>query len=402
MTQQLRRSGVTRVPEPSRPAGQQKILMTVINFPPAIGGTAFLLYDLLRFFPADSLVVVSGALYDNKKSDQTLPFVSERVLALGSEWLTPRVALRFPHAYINMIVRHICRLAVAHKVKRIYAHYPSSHFMIAAYLAAEKLGLPLAVYFDILWEENGGPGVNLARAYERRIVQRADLRYAITEYAMDHLCKKHGVPFQLMPHTILPGPLAQSSEPIANHVRRIHFAGGINPQMNQDALLRLAGIVARLDGNVVLDLYSPSTYQQLHQSGFPSAGVSVQYRPRSELPRIQQASDVLFLPQSFDTMSSEMIRCNFPTKALEYMIAGRPILVHSPSGSYLSEMAKKHAFGLVVDTPDEDALERALMEILHNEELRRQLVNKAAEFVRTRDSVLWSRKLYDGLFGNVS
>ena len=375
-----------------------EILLTVQNFPPSLGGTALLLSDILRHFPADSIVAVSGPAPESKSSGQSLPFIQSRVQVLGRRRLTLVAYRRMPALCIPQIVGRIVRLARKHRVGRIYAHYPNAPFLIAAYHAARLLRLPLAVYFDILWEERG-EAPKLARRYERRIVHWADRRFAITESAVDHLARKHGVPFDLMPHTIdVQGLKDEPSEVAADGVgKKIHFAGGIYSQMNLDAIRRLAKVVGGLCFECKLQLYTPSLREELLSMGLPDGAFEVAFVPRSSLSTVQGQSDILYLPQAFESGQPEMISHNFPTKALEYMVARRPILVHSPRGSYLTESAREHGYGLIVDTPDASALRDAVLRLLTDEDLQRRLVARGVAFARSRDSRIWARRFHAAL-----
>lgn len=375
-----------------------EILLTVQNFPPSQGGTALLLYDVLRHFPEDSIVSLSGPDLEANPSGQSLPFLHSYVRVLGGRRATLSALRRAPSLCIPLIVSRIVRLARKHRVRRIYAHYPNAPFLIAAYQAARLLRLPLAVYFDILWEERG-EAPRLASRYERRIVHRADRRFAITESAVEHLTRKHGLPFELMPHTIDTQGLAEVPHalPAGERQRRIHFAGSIYAEMNLDALSRLSEVIGGLDLDCKLQLYTPSNREELLSLGMRDGVFETAFASRAELLEIQGRSDILYLPQAFHSNRSEMIRHNFPTKALEYMLARRPILVHSPKGSYLTESAREHGYGLIVDTPDRSVLRDAVVRLLEDESLQRELVAKGVAFARSRDSRVWARRFYAAL-----
>jgi hypothetical protein len=120
---------------------------------------------------------------------------------------------------------------------------------------------------------------------------------------------------------------------------------------------------------------------------------------RDELQAIQAQSTILYLPQAFSSDAPTMIRHNFPTKMLDYVRARRPILVHSPSDSYLTRMAREHGFAKVVDQPNEDALRRGLVDLLNDTGLQRQLVKNAVAFAKTRDSFRWSSDFFNILMG---
>ena len=357
-----------------------------------------LLYDLLRHFPPQSLVAVTGADTVGRVGDHTLPFDQHPVLIAGNRWLTPRVERRATGVFVQMVRRRVRSVAKAYGVERIWAHYPNDTFIVGAWLAAKDLGLPLTVYFDILWEE-GTDRWGLAREHEAEIVAYADQHFAITEAAAEFLSAKHGADFQLMPHTFQPDALtAPEASGGDGPPYTVHFAGGIYRTMNEDAVQRMAEVVDGAEGRYRLELYGPLKDSDLERWGVTNRHITTGFVSRDEIGAIQRGSDILYLPQAFEGAPEEMIRCNFPTKALEYMAAGKPILVHSPAESYLSRAAREHGFGVVVDEPSPEALQNAMDRLVTDSDLRAECVTRGHDFLRSRDSRTWSAIMQDALF----
>ncbi len=94
-----------------------------------------------------------------------------------------------------------------------------------------------------------------------------------------------------------------------------------------------------------------------------------------------------------------ILKHNFPTKAMEYLCSGRPILVHAPADCYLTWLAKKEGFALVVDRPDTEELAAAIDRLVADRQLQEELVAKALEFVNMRDSCPWANVLWKALCG---
>jgi len=364
------------------------LLLAARNYPPNSGGTAHLLYELFKHFPEESLVAVTGASYVTEAVGEPLPFRRHEALVLKSHFVTARFARRLPSSYRALARRTIREVARATGAERILAHYPDGNFLVAAYQAAEDLGLPLAVYFDILWEERGD-NTELAREFERRVVHRADARFAITPFAAEHLQQKHGVAFEVVPHvmSVTPDPPAEEIGPPEGPV--VHFAGGVYDRMNKDAVERLAAVVMS-ERNAELEIFGPELEASLSANILGDPAVRTGFAKRSEMNRIQRAASVLYLPQAFDSAYPQMIRCNFPTKALEYMRAGRPILVHSPADSYLSSVARDYGFAQVVGRPDPEALRGSLNRLLEDRHLRLELVRAGRRFLADHDSAVWA------------
>ena len=369
-------------------------LLITSSFPPGCGGSAALLYELLRHFPVNSLVVVHHAEVSRLDDSRRLPFEASPISIFGSQRWTDRVLRRAPWLMHRLMARQARKMARHHRVHAVYAHYPDALAVVTAWKISREFHLPLVVYFDILWEEaTSGYVQSLARCYEHRIVTDAARRFAITEFAADYLTNKHGVPFEVIPHTIDAShlPIDWNPPPVTPRPV-IHFAGSVYRKMNLDSIERLAEALPLCQSRPVVDFCS--------KFRFPGAVNDLNYRflSKSELIEAQRQAHVLYLPQAFESTHSMMVRNNMPTKIMEYFVSGRPILVHSPADSYLTWLARREGFGYVVDQPDAQALARGMDELVTNESLQRELVKNALRFARTRDSRRWWQPLYDALF----
>jgi hypothetical protein len=257
----------------------KRILISTQVFPPMTSGSAVILYELLRHLPQDDLVAVHGVGDPPLMNGPSLEMERHMALVLGSYTWTIRCHRRCPQFYVPLIRRALKHWAKAHAVQRIYAHFPSSAFLVAAFQAAESLDLPLTVYFDILWNELPECDMRMARKYERRILERADRRFAITEFAADFLTKKHGLPVDFLPHTIDLANKVEGFQAISDNARpTIHFCGGIYPVMNQAEIVRLLDAAGRAKSRPEIDLFAPDLPAELRQRG-----VQARYLPRGEL-----------------------------------------------------------------------------------------------------------------------
>ena len=141
-----------------------KTLLVTKSYPPVVGGSAFLLYELTRHFNAEELMVVHGINDPPIYSKLSLPFKREQVLFFGSAINTLRFNRYFPKLYLKFIRIQIRRVIRKNKVTSIYIHFPNGAFAVAAYLEAKRAKVPYVFYQDILWEEREkGPELQLAR-----------------------------------------------------------------------------------------------------------------------------------------------------------------------------------------------------------------------------------------------
>lgn len=365
-------------------------LLSTKSFPPVIGGSAFLLYELLEPWAQDELVVVHGVNDPPINGSLHLPFVRKQVLFLNSPLWTLRLQRRFPALFLRLIERQLTKMVKEQDIGHIYAHYPNAAFVVAAYKVAKRHKLPLTIYYDILWEEYGKRADRkLAIAYERQINEYAMNHFAITEFAADFLSRKHNKSFKVIPHTLRSKFLPNQPSAYQGEKLKFHFAGGIYPRMNKDAVLRVYQAICALYEDFEFEICTDQLPEELRAD----PRVVKQYYSKEDLILSQKNSHLLILPQAFESDKPQMIKNNFPTKTMEYACSGTPILVHSPADSYLSWVAKEYGFGAVVDQADIEPLKLAIQQIIKDESYRQQLFQGALSFAKSRLNGKWSNFL---------
>jgi glycosyltransferase involved in cell wall biosynthesis len=107
------------------------------------------------------------------------------------------------------------------------------------------------------------------------------------------------------------------------------------------------------------------------------------------------------LPHGFSGNSSpDEYRTIFPTKTIEYLICGRPILAHTPPDCYLTRFLRKHQCALIVDTPCIAALVEAVEKLRDDHELRSKLVTAATRTAELFHAPRVANRLRLSLEGN--
>ena len=118
------------------------------------------------------------------------------------------------------------------------------------------------------------------------------------------------------------------------------FVGAVNPAMNLDALQVLAAASELLPPEYELLYCTATDLATLQRLGIHSSRLRATYVSRAEVQRLQSEAHVLVAPLSHKNCSLDEVRTVFSTKLLEYLIAGRPIVVFAPGRSYHAESAK--------------------------------------------------------------
>jgi glycosyltransferase involved in cell wall biosynthesis len=265
----------------------------------------------------------------------------------------------------------------------------------AAYLAARRLQLPFVAYL-----------------FDDPVYQWEAATYRRAARFLEHIWSR-GAEAIIVPNEVLAADIQQRLprariHVVSNPVDPISFSSFDSPRMSLEApaadapwhLLYLGSVyAAQADafrnlgaalnlqrGRFVLDLYTAQfssdlvTMELANTYFFPHPHVS-----HTTAVGLQQSADVLFLPLAFDSPIPEVIRSSAPAKLGEYLAAGRPILVHAPAGSFVTELIRKAEAGLVVDTPDPGQLAEALTTLASDAALRTRVVLNASRLAMKFD-----------------
>jgi colanic acid biosynthesis glycosyl transferase WcaI len=90
--------------------------------------------------------------------------------------------------------------------------------------------------------------------------------------------------------------------------------------------------------------------EKLRASGASAALMLLDYQPYEQLPDMLASADVLFV-----VLESDASRYSVPSKVLNYLCAGRPVLALLPPDNAVAEMVTAAGAGVVVDPKDAEA-----------------------------------------------
>jgi glycosyltransferase involved in cell wall biosynthesis len=265
----------------------------------------------------------------------------------------------------------------------------------ATYLAARRLGLPFIAYLfdDPVYQWNAGAYRRSARFSERIWARGAEAIIVPNEFLAADIKKRlprariHVVrnPVDPIAFSSLGSPRTFLEPPTADAPWRLLYLGSVY-SAQADAFRNLVAALDLLQGRFVLDLYTAQSASDLLSRELASP----HFFPRPHVSHatavgLQQSADALFLPLAFGSPIPEVIRSSAPAKLGEYLAAGRPILVHAPAGSFVTELIRKAEAGLVVDTPDPRRLADALTTLSTDPGLRTRMVLNAGRLAKEFD-----------------
>jgi len=180
---------------------------------------------------------------------------------------------------------------------------------------------------------------------------------------------------------------------------RLALSGGVNAS-NEVAVEHMAAAVKSLS-DVELTIYTRTNEGYLKRLGVEGDAFHLATVSRDHLIAELQKADILFLPHGFsERESAEEIETIFPTRTIEYLIAGRPILAHVPENCFIGDFLREHDCALIVTDPNPAALQEAILRLKTDAALRGQLVGNAVRAARQFHAPVVAQQLRDVLQSN--
>jgi glycosyltransferase involved in cell wall biosynthesis len=163
---------------------------------------------------------------------------------------------------------------------------------------------------------------------------------------------------------------------------RIVYTGAIY-DAHLDAFRNLIAALRRLaQPGIRLHIYSHFVAPGVRAEGLTGPVVFHPPVPLHESLQVQRQADVLFLPLAFHSPYPEIVRTSAPGKMGELLASGRPVLVHAPANSFVSEYCRAHDCAQVSDRDDPAALAAAVRRLLTDAALRARLTRHAKRYAQ--------------------
>ena len=356
---------------------QGKILLISWTLPPEPTGSAVIVGNLAKQFTASEMILAGEKPFCRPPVtwNEDWPPLIYIARSLPPGW---RGARWWRWIQIPLMLSRCIALVRKYNCTRILAVFPNEDFLLVAYLTSLWTGLPLWAYFHNTFVENRR-GVNLrfARWLQERIFRVSRHTFVMSEGMVELYRRNYpSLRCSALVHSFnedIPefAPLPDVHSPL-----RVVICGNINESC-RDAAVRFCEAVTQMN-DVLLTVISGTPPDQLRELGILRHGTPYETVSRDDVLNRLRAADVLFLPHGFSGKSApEEYETMFPTKTIEYLISGRPVLAHTPSGCYLTRFLKTHKCAFVVDEPNVAALIDAVESLRSDRELRAGLVQRA-------------------------
>lgn len=381
----------------------KKFLIISSYAPPAISGAQFMMHNLLRYFPAGSFSILtshSGIDAGAKGSDRWLKanyhfFDSPKVTVtdyrqesslqkfktlLKKLGPTKLLGELFFLLYLPFnIVRKGRKIVPDEKIQILLGYSDSGPALISTYFLHKLTGKPFCLFFYDLYAGNRLPFLHRAAAkfFEPLLFRSAARIFVMSEALANHYKTTYGVKTVIINNSI-PIPEARPNLSPLTPPFKIIYTGTVywaQADAVKDLALATEGLPRQ---DIQLWLYTPHDKNYLNNLGiFDSSKIIFASSLPSQMPQIQSEASILIVALAFKSDQPLLINTSSPAKTYEYLISGRPILVHAPKESYISKYARNRNFAYVVDSPDVELLKQAINALLENKDLAAELTENA-------------------------
>ena len=390
-----------------------RVLFIGDTFPPFISGSVTLMYNLLLGLDTSESILVtqsskgfslSAANGLDKSVDSNLIRRVEidgisKFWAKGFRWGFPAAAM-LPQ--IPKIIKAGVKAGRDIEAQIVMSCWPNDHFITAAWQVAERLKIPFVVYLHDLWLESRYTSLQLlmARYLEPRILKKADLILVISEPTKQYLYNAKGLESEVLEHSVNSNiwPLDEEIKRINSKPKNITMLGAVN-KFNRDSVVAFSEAIAKIPG-LNLTILTSQTKDQLEKLNVNCSAIETLFVYRDKLISTILKADILYLALGFNTPVPKEVEVVIPTRLMDYLPSGIPILAHGPKNSWTMEEAVNKGWGYVIDTLDIDSIVISLREFISKTDHQVYILNAHKEAKR-RDFKKISKRFADLLINTI-
>ena len=279
----------------------------------------------------------------------------------------------------------------------IYTQLASLSLMRLVNGLVRASGTPLVIHFMDDWPSTifrGGITAPLLRRTLRaeldQLLQRACLLLAISDDMAEQFEARYALRFTAFHNALnLASWTPVQSELEDPEDLEVLYTGRIGTA-NKNSLLDVARAVSRMASEgqrIHLTIVSPDCTHRVAVPFRQFEAVTLDPPiPHSEIPARLAAADLLVLPLDFGRQASRFARFSMPTKTVEYMASGTPIIVYAPLENAVARYAADAGWGWVVGRRSQGELKSVLQRLVEDQTTRERLGGRPALACRNHDA----------------
>jgi hypothetical protein len=255
----------------------------------------------------------------------------------------------------------------------------------AIYLA-QKTNLPLAVYLvddfiDGAILSGNKRHLKIARKYFSKWLSQIDKIFVISEGFQQHLKENYKVDSVVLPLPYSSGAILRDSS--LTQKDQVLYLGGLS-HFYVDGLKHVAQAIHSINQESVrkISLRIASSANLSYVKSLLGDYDFIHCEPCKTLEDVRRevaSSVICFAPYSFDSKYRTMVSTSFPSKIMDYLVAGKFILVYGPDYSSSASYFNCHHLPEVVTTENVDLLKQIILQqVLYPQDHSKSYINLLA------------------------
>jgi len=373
-----------------------RFLLVSWTIPPTASGSSVVVRNLLRWFTPAEAVMLGQIPFAGRIDLQDIKN-HHRILipSLAIHWrIKPWIE---PFYVVPAAVLAGCLAVRRYHLQAVVAIFPNVSFLIAGYLIAALMGLPFFPYFHNLYVETRKSKIEI---YLAKIIQKQILKRASSIFSMSNgMASYFASQYQQLTISLL-HPLNELI-PVINKPPKpmAPFKIGVSGNINLGSERALKNVIKAIGGNssFQLILHAPVSAVDISERlGLWADNIVVLDEKKADgLVESLRKCDVLIigLYNDWGPAYERDCRIQFPTRTLEMLAAGKPILVLCPAHYFLAEFFITKKCGLVLDSENPVKIRSVIHHLCLDNDARTSYVSNSLHAARDFDGSEVASKL---------
>ena len=355
------------------------LMVVTASYPPRSSGTAVIMYNLLRMFSPEQIVLQTKTV--NKKTghmavrDGHQPGYFFHQLSFSH-----RLNLRWQRLQALVAPHLIAGRAQRTRCGAILGVFPDLITIDVARRGAALARLPFVAYLHDTIVESFSEGRQRpkARKVQARIFKEA-ASIIVVNQGMERLYKnKYRLDTPVVPHAFWG---IDADIPATGETEKTVFFGGNVYGINHRSVSRVVEAVREIPGTRLV-VASSKTRESLERYGLRGDSVDLTFfGDQAEYFSALGRQEILLVavnwPDESSLVGPDELATIFSTKIVEYLTSGRPILAHCPENYYVAQFIRERKCGVVVSERSPQRLRDEILRLQADESRRRELATNA-------------------------
>jgi glycosyltransferase involved in cell wall biosynthesis len=358
---------------------KKNILFVTTFYPPNNTGASVVMSNLIKELDQDTVYGVVTWANSYKDKDEIINGKIVHKLFNFQYLFNPRLWFFVRRFTFNFEKRKVIKIIKTEKITHVIGVYPDLDFLEISRSASEVCGVKFYPYLhDTLAEGLSHKRYkNIAKVVQQNIFKTSHKIFVMSDGMKDLYKDKYDVETTPVLHSFSEN--VEEKDLNNDTVEKSIFWGGAIYAINKETVKRVHSACKNLD--YTLTLSAANTPEKLANLGFENKNIKIlPFLTREDYITTIGNQRALLLSIDWPDESAvhkDELGTIFPTKTIEYLISGRPILVHCPEEYFLARFFKKYQCGIVLTERDPQKIKEHIESVLDDEEKLKVMVANA-------------------------